>query len=483
MARAVHGRCERRTIDAVDASDAALEARYRARSLWLDTLPGPLVPRPSLPGDATCDVVVLGGGFTGLWTAYSLAVADPTLRVILLEAEICGYGASGRNAGFASAGIAGEARVYERTHGREGVARAERAFIDGIGHVGEVVRAEAIECGWEPGGSFRVARSAPQLRRVEAGLAGKRARGWTPADMRAVTPDEIRERVRIDGVLGGTYTPHCARIHPAALARGLADACARRGVVIHERTPARRLEPGRVVTDRGTVRADVVVRATESYTTRLPGERRAFLTLASHMIATEPLPEATWRELGWERCETVADQAHLFLYAQRTVDGRIAVGGRGAPYAFGGAIREADEQRPAIRAVLEASLRAWFPAARDAAITHHWGGTFAAPRDWSMGVGLDRATGVAWAGGYSGHGVIASSIAGRTVADLVTGRDSALVELPWVGHRSPRWEPEPLRSLAARTIPLVLGGADRHEDRTGRPARRLRLVERFLPGR
>lgn len=461
----------------------ALEARYRARSLWLEGLPGRLEPRPALEDDADCDVAIVGAGFIGLWTAYALAVAEPTLRVRVVEAEIAGYGAAGRNAGFVSAGIAGDARVYERRGGADGVRRAERAMVDAIDEIGRVVAAEEIDCGWVKGGSLRIATSVAQLDRLRAGIAARRERGLGEDDIRLVGPEEVRGRVRIEGVLGGAFTPHCARVDPARLARGLAEACERRGVVIHERTRALALEPGRVVCEGVVLRAGTVVRATESYTVRLPGLGRRFLPVFSHMLATEPLSPAFWERVGWAGCETVADQRYVFRYAQRTRDDRIAIGGAGASYRFGSAVHEGDEGRREVLDRVERTLREWFPALAGARVTHRWGGPFAAPRDWSMGIGLDRATGLAWAGGLAGHGVVASSLCGRTLADLVLGRDSDLVTLPWVGHESPSWEPEPLRVVAAAAVPAVLRSADAAEDRGLPRARRADLVRRFTPGR
>ena len=461
----------------------ALERRYRARSLWLDGLAEPLVPRPSLPGDADCDVAVVGAGFIGLWTAYALACADPSLRIRLLDAEIAGFGAAGRNAGFVSAGIAGDARVYEARGGRDGVERAERAMIDAIDVIGGVVAEEGIACGWAKSGALRVATSPAQLDRVRAGVAARRARGLGQDDVRLLEADELRARVRIEGALGGTLTPHCARVDPAALARGLAAACERRGVVLHERTRATALAPGRVVTDCGTLRAEIVLRATEAFTIRLEGQGRRFLPVYSHMLATEPLPPPVWDEIGWSGCEPVAPQRYLFRYGQRTPDDRIALGGAGATYRLGSGIDEAAEGDRAALERVEQTLRAWFPVLRDVRITHRWGGAFATPRDWSMGLDLDRTTGLGWAGGLAGHGVVASSLCGRTLADLVLGRESELTSLPWVGHQSPRWEPEPLRGLAARAVPRVLRSADDAEDRGARRVRRARLVARFTPGR
>lgn len=462
---------------------SALEQRYRARSLWLDGLPGSLEPRPPLPGDVDCGVVIVGAGFIGLWAAYALARADPSLAVHVVEAEIAGFGAAGRNAGFVSAGIAGDAGVYAARSGADGVRRAERAMVDGIDAIGDVVAREGIACGWVKGGSLRIATSRAQLDRVHAAVAARRARGLGEEDVRLVSAAEIGDRVRIDGVIGGSFTPHCARVDPAALARGLAEACEKHGVTIHERTRATAVAPGRVETEHGTVRAPVVLRATESFTILLPGEERAFLPVYSHMLATEPLPAAFWEEVGWEGCETVADQRYLFRYGQRTADGRIALGGAGATYHRGSALREDREGDPTVLARVERTLRAWFPGLRDVGITHRWGGSFATPRDWSMGIGFDRATGLGWAGGLAGHGVVASSLCGHTLADLVLGRESDLTMLPWVGHASPRWEPEPLRVVAATLVPRVLRSADDAEDRGVERARRAALVRPFAPPR
>jgi glycine/D-amino acid oxidase-like deaminating enzyme len=462
---------------------AQLETRLRSRSLWLDALPGSLAPRRPLEGDRSFDVVIVGGGYTGLWTAYSLVRSQPNLMIAVVEAETCGFGASGRNGGFVSAGISGQAAVYERRHGLDGLIRAERAMVDAIDVIGSVVVDEEIDCGWVKGGALRVAMNAAQLARVDATLQEKRRRALDEDDIRSLDTDEIRARLSIEGVVGGTFTPHCARINPAALARGLADTCERSGVSIYEQTRAIRIEQGAVVTNHGVLRGPVVIRATEAYTTRLPGRRRSLLPLGSHMIATEPLPAEVWSQLGWGGFETLADQRHHFVYAQRTPDGRIALGGRGLSYRPGSRFREADEQDARIHVHLEATLRWMFPAAAKARVTHRWGGVFAAPRDWSMGLGFDRETGLGWGGGYSGHGVVASHLAGRTLADLVLDRESELTALPWVGHAARNWEPEPLRWLGARGIAWVLSSADSAEDRTGQPARRSRLVARWAPGR
>lgn len=457
------------------------EQRYRDRSLWLGGLPGPIEPRPPLAGDAAYDVAVVGAGFTGLWTAYYLKRHQPDLRVVLLEREIAGFGPSGRNGGWVSSGIAGSWAVYAGRAGADAALRAEHATWAAVGEIGAVAAAEGIDCGYRKAGMLAVATTGPQVARLSADLQAARARGIGPEDLRDLGPAEREALVHVHGARSATFSPHGARIDPARLARGLADACERLGVVVHERTPVEEVSRGRLRCPGGTVSAEHVLSATESYTVQRRGERRRYLPLYSLMVATEPLPDAVWAQLGWRDGLLVRDRRHLFFYAQRTADGRIAIGGRGAPYHLTRPIDERCERNDEVRARLEATIRREFPAAAGAAVTHHWGGPLAVPRDWSMGVCYDRVTGLGWAGGYSGHGVVAAHLAGRTLADLVLVRDSELVTLPWVGHRARDWEPEPLRFLASTAIVRTLGAADRHEDRTDREARRARLLAPVMP--
>ena len=368
----------------------AFEERLRGRSLWLDVLPGPLSPRPPLEGDREADVAIVGGGFTGLWTAYSLVRADPALRVVVVEAEGCGFGASGRNGGFVSAGIAGQAAVYERSGGLEGVIRAERVMIEAIDEIGRVVADEHIDCGWVKGGSLRLAMNEPQLARIHAALAAKRRLGLDEDDVRIISPEEIRQRVAIEGAIGGTVTPHCARVNPAALARGLAEALERRGVTIFEQSPATAITAGSVTTAFGVLRAPVVLRATEAFTTRLAGSARRFLPLGSHMIATEPLPAEVWHAARLGRARDARRPAPPLRL--RAADARRPDRPRRSRAVV--SVREPISARTIPRSPrsTHGSSRPCggsFPAAAEARITHRWGGVFAAPRDWSMGVGFD----------------------------------------------------------------------------------------------
>jgi glycine/D-amino acid oxidase-like deaminating enzyme len=458
-----------------------LESRYRARSLWLEQLDEPLTPRSSLPGDIDCDAAIVGAGFTGLWTAYYLKQAQPDLRVVVLEAEVAGYGPSGRNGGWASGGIAGSPRVYERRGGRDAVVRATRETFHAVDEIGEVARREQIDCGYVKAGMLSIATTPPQEVRLRDSVRGTRALGMTDEDVTLLGPEEVAGLAEVAHARAGSFSPHAARVDPARLVRGLARSCERLGVQIFERTRALSAGPSEVRSDRGTVRAGIVLRATESYTTQLDGRGRDYLPLYSLMIATEPLGKEAWAQHRWTDGLLVSDRHHLFFYAQRTCDGRIAIGGRGAPYRLGRSIDERNERNADVRRRLETTLRSNFPVAAGAEVSHHWGGPLAVPRDWSMSVTFDRSTGLGFAGGYVGHGVVPSNISGRTLADLALGRDTDLVSLPWVGHRSRRWEPEPLRYLASSAIVRALGAADRYEDRHGRRAVHTLPLRPFLP--
>ncbi|MGN9805263.1 NAD(P)/FAD-dependent oxidoreductase [Micromonospora sp. L32] len=455
--------------------------RYQELSHWLSTVDEPLDPRPSLPGDADADVVIVGAGYTGLWTAYHLATADPSLRITVLEAEIAGYGASGRNGGWCSALFPTSLPALARRHGRDRALAMQRAMQQTVREVGRVVAAEGIDCDWHQGGTVVLARSQAQLGRARAEVATARAHGLDPDDLVLLDATEASARCAAEGVLGATYTPHCAVVHPAKLVRGLARAVERHGVRLHERTPVTAIRAGAAVTPYGTVRAPVVVRATEGYTPGLPGQRRAIAPVYSLMVATEPLSAQTWDRIGLAERETFSDHRHVIIYGQRTADGRLAFGGRGAPYHFGSRVSPAYDREPAVFRTLRRVLGELFPVlGPEVPVTHTWGGPLGVARDWSASVGLDRATGLGWAGGYVGDGVGTSNLAGRTLADLIRGVNSDLTTLPWVNHRSPKWEPEPLRWLAVNAGLRLMFSADRAEHRKGRPSRRAAAFSRLL---
>ena len=458
-----------------------MTALVTAPSFWHASLPTPVVSRPALPGPRDADVAIVGAGYTGLWTAYYLKKADPSLRVVVLEAQYAGFGASGRNGGWCSALFPSSlAKVAKVAGSKQAAVDLQRALNGAVDEVGAVAAAEGIDCHFSKSGTVVLARSEVQLERAREEIAEFRAYGFGEEDHRLLTAEEARAEVHATDVLGATFTPHCAAIQPALLARGLAEVVERMGVEIYEQTPVTSIWHGEARTPYGSVTAETVVRATEGYTTTLGGFKRDLIPVYSLMLATEPLPEETWARIGLSRRQTFSDGRHLIIYGQRTADGRLAFGGRGAPYHFGSSIKPEYDREPRVHAELKRVLTELFPVLGDVKVTHTWGGALGVPRDWFASVGLDRAARLAWAGGYVGDGVGATNLAGRTLADLIRGQRTELTALPWVGHRSPKWEVEPLRWIGANLGLRVMDSADAEEARSGRPSRRARVFGRFL---
>lgn len=448
-------------------------------SFWYADIGLPQTRRPALRGEVQADVAIIGAGYTGLWTAYYLKQARPDLRVVVLEKHFAGFGASGRNGGWLTGGFAWNHQTYAQSGGREGVLRMVEAMNGTVDEVIRVAEAEGIDADIRRTDELIVATNAPQLARVQEETEHRQAWG-EEGRVRLIGAEETRARIRMPGALGAMVVSNVARVQPAKLARGLAEAVERRGVVIHEETEVTAIARGKVTTARGAVRAPVILRCTEGFTATLPGLKREWLPLNSAQIVTEPLPQAVWDQIGWEGHEILADAANTYCYCQRTREGRIAVGGRGVPYRFGSAIDDAGAPDPVTVERLLAILRKHFPAAAGAPIDHAWCGVLAVPRDWCAAVGYQD--GMGFAGGYVGVGVSTTNLAGRTLADLALGRQSGLTDLPWVNRRVRKWEPEPLRWLALHGMYALMAASDRAETRTGRESR-LAALGRWVTGR
>ncbi|MET7777555.1 FAD-dependent oxidoreductase [Streptomyces mirabilis] len=422
-------------------------------------------PREPLSGDATADVVIVGGGYTGLWTAYYLKKAAPFLRVTVLEQKFCGYGASGRNGGWLYNGIAGRDR-YAKLHGHEAAVRLQKAMNETVDEVVRVTAEEGIEADVHRGGVLEVAYTPAQLARLKAFHAHELSYGEKDRELYGAR--ETVERVRVADAVGSTWTPHGARLHPVKLIKGLAAAAEALGVTIHEKTPVTEIRPMHAVTPYGTVRAPYVLRCTEGFTASLKGQKRTWLPMNSSMIATERLTPEQWATIGWEGRETLGDMAHAYMYAQRTADDRIALGGRGVPYRFGSRTdNDGRTQQATIDALHEILVR-FFPSLVGVRVAHAWSGVLGVPRDWCATVTLDRSTGLGWAGGYVGSGVATTNLAARTLRDLIQ-QDSGqagptdLTALPWVDHKVRKWEPEPFRWLGVQGMYATYRTADRRE--------------------
>ena len=438
-------------------------------SFWLETCGEELTRRAGLSGPVRADVGIVGAGYTGLWTAHHLLRADPSLRIVVVERQYAGWGASGRNGGWCSALFPVPWSRIAREAGAQAARRFEAILQASVDDVGEWCTTNDVDAHFAKGGTLTLARGPAQVARIRDGHGP--CGQWLDADA-------ARSRIAATNVDGAVYSRHCAALHPARLVRGLARVVEQQGATLAEGTTVSAIHPHRIITTSATVHADVVIRATEGYTADIAATHRVLAPVWSLVIATEPLGEDIWERIGWHERETLADERHLIIYAQRTADGRIVFGGRGAPYRFGSRTSGAAGHERAYAGLAQA-LHELLPQTIGSRITHRWGGVIGVPRDFMPSVTFDPSTGMGWAGGYVGDGVTCAFLAGATLANLILGHDTERTRLPWVGHEWHRWEPEPLRWLGVRGMTALMASADRAEARTGRPSRRAAVLERL----
>jgi glycine/D-amino acid oxidase-like deaminating enzyme len=432
-------------------------------SFWYADIGGIPQKRPPLPGDREADVCIIGAGYTGLWTAYYLKKADPSLNIVVLEREFAGFGASGRNGGWLSGGFSWSREKYEKTSSRSAVVDLQNAMAGTVDEVERVTKAEGIDADLIRVDKLVVATNAAQLQRVREEYQFGLDWQMPPERLQLLSAEEAARRIRIANLKGAVLYRNMARVQPAKLVRGLARVVESLGVSICEGTTVTRLQKGRVETDRGTVLAPKIIRATEGFSAGLPGLERTWLALNSAQIVTEPVPDALWKEIGWEGHELLGDAAHAYCYAQRTREGRITMGGRGVPYRYGSATDVNGQTQQATIDALHDILTRLLPQTKALKIDHAWCGVLGVPRDWCTTAGFDRATGIGWAGGYVGLGVSSSNLAGRTLCDLVLGRETELTGLPWVNRTVREWEPEPFRWLGVHSMYQLYRMADNRE--------------------
>lgn len=432
-------------------------------SFWYADLGAIPAPRPPLPGDIEADVAIVGAGYTGLWTAYYVKKAKPSLRIVLVEREFAGFGASGRNGGWLSGGFGWSREKYLKTSTRPGVTAMQQAMAGCVDEVIRVATEEGIDANIRRVDNLTVATNPAQLERVREECETTRSWDADPERIELLDAEATRARINIRNVMGGFVIRGQARVQPAKLVRGLAAAVERLGVSIYEKTTVTAIAKGIVATDRGTVRAETIIRATEGFTAGIPGEERTWLALNSAQIVTEPLPEELWHKIGWQGHELLGNAAHAYCYAQRTREGRITMGGRGVPYRYGSRTDINGQTQQATIDQLHTILTTLLPQTAGCRIDHAWCGVLGVPRDWCTTVGLDPATRIGWAGGYVGLGVSSSNLSGRTLTDLVLGQDTELTRLPWVNRKVRPWEPEPFRWLGVHSMYQLYRIADQRE--------------------
>jgi glycine/D-amino acid oxidase-like deaminating enzyme len=454
---------------------------YRRYSFWLETCGDDLTPRPPLNGSIDVDVAILGAGYSGLWTAYYLLKRDPSLKIAIVEAEIAGFGASGRNGAWCTCGFPTSTGSLAKKHGKAAAVAVQRAMFDTVDEVGRVAAAEQLDIDWTKGGELLVARGPEQLPALQHEADVARDLGLA---QHATLLDKVETdaRVRIAGTLGSLYLPDTATIHPGKLVRGLARVVEQLGATIYEQTRVTDYSTGAypaLHTDRGHVRAKTIVLCGEAYLSQLPKLRRQVMPVYSLITLTEPLSDADWNEIGWENRETIASIRYTVDYLSKTADGRILFGGRGAPYHYGSRIDDSYDRHVETHQMLMDNVRTWFPRLSQVKFTHTWGGPLGWPRDYMPTMAYDPKQNLATARGYTGNGVATANLAGRVLTDLITGAKSELTELPCVNHRSPNWEPEPFRYLGVRFVQRAFMKLDEKAAKTGQAPNGKSLAERL----
>ncbi len=430
---------------------------FKDASLWFDSLDENIKTRRALQAELNVDVAIIGAGYTGLWTAYYLKKQQPNLSIAIVESQTAGFGASGRNGGWLMGGMAGESKYLSLLPKEERQAGYDLLF-NIIDEVADVLKTENIQCDLNRGGAvYAAARYTEQINNMKNLLKHYHDEGLSEEDYYWLDKDQLAEKVHMRNGFGGIFTPHCATINPAKLVRGLARCVEKMGVAIYEKSPVTCIKNKCVHTQHGSLKANVIVPATEGFSNELLNIKKYVLPVQSLIIATEPLSKSQWDEIGLHTRPAFSDGGRLTTYGQRSQDGRLIFGARGG-YMFGGKSRyDFTLQDPAFR-LREKLMVDLFPSLKNVNVTHGWGGTLGMSRNFTPFAIYDPKTGIASAGGYSGEGVGASNLFGRTLAQMILQNDTLLTRMPWVftpaTHKQAlkKWEPEPFRFITYKTV-------------------------------
>ena len=432
-------------------------------SLWWSSATHPTFTPGEL--DRQWDVVIVGGGYSGMWTAHHLLNSSPDLTIAILEAHQVGSGASGRNGGWASALYPIEDSELAKHASAQNIANLHTELEKSIDEIGQFAAQSQEDIAYIKSGSLTVARSNAQFERIKKGLLPRES---------ILDKDQTLMKIKMSDTVGASFNPDCATINPTQLVVALAKSLAQRGVHIFENTFAEITSGGVVKVAGKTIESKFAVRAIEAYHEK----NREQIPIYSLMIATEPLPDEFWNKYGLENRPTFHENRHLVTYAQRTSDNRIAMGGRGAPYKWGSARSNKSEQHAKIHKQLRETAIQWFPELKNYSFTHAWGGAVTVKRDWAPYLQWDGHFGAF--GGYVGDGVTLSYLAANSMADLILGKNTVRATLPYVGWKSAKWEPEPFRWLGVNLGIKLSELADIEEKITRRPSLLGKLIEKLL---
>jgi glycine/D-amino acid oxidase-like deaminating enzyme len=419
-------------------------------SLWLDTY-GSYIPEPSLKGDLAVDVAIIGGGFTGVCTAFHLKQADPTLQVALVEAKTIGYGASGRNGSFAMTVVGLGFEVTPVLLGKERFKVAHRYMMRAVDDLDEFIQRENIDCDRIRPGFLRVATTQGYIKRLHKEVELMNGLGFD--DIHWISQEETRARVNSPRYLGAMWEPRLLLVDPAKLVRGERDLALKLGVKVYENSPVLEITSRprfQIVTPEGRVTSEKLVFATNAYTHLFPGLKRRQIPAFTYMVATEPLSPKQLEPIGWKGCEGIEDARNLIHYYRITPDHRLVMGGGPVGLTYGNSLY-GDNNESAWQH-LEKHIRWLFPSLKDVKITHRWGGPFSVTVDLTPVIGYVGDQRAIYSAGCIGHGVSTSHLNAQTIRDMLLNRQTDLLECPFVDRRVIPWPPEPLRMGIALAI-------------------------------
>lgn len=436
----------------------------RNRSLWAEGFTEPRFPK--LEHNLDVDVAIIGGGFSGLWSAFHLLTSQPELKIALFEARHIGFGASGRNGGWVSADYPVYRSTLAKRHGQEKANLVFDSLKSSIDEIGDFAQRYAPHSGFIKGGTVMFARNRAQEIRLKSSI---------DQEHRWLDESELTNIIRVAGARGGLINEACASVNPMKLLQGLTTYLQNK-ISIYENSRASEVAPNMVAVNSFVVKAHIVINATEVFR---PAPREQ-IPLYSLMVATEPLPDQIWQEIGNSRRATFAEGLHLINYAQRTSDNRLAIGGRGARYPYGSKQSGAIENSAQVHESIRSLAKSWFPQLANVTFTHAWGGAVAITRDWEPYVRWDREFGYGVIGGYAGDGMTMSYLAAKTLVQEITESSSQLRELHFINRRSRRWEREPVRYFAINTLVALSDIADYEERLTKRPSVLSRIIEPLI---
>jgi len=423
-------------------------------SLWSATC-GAYTPGPRLEGEHSVDVAIIGGGYTGLTTAYELKRAEPALSVAVLEAREIGYGSSGRNGSFGMTVVGLGFGTTALIKGRDFLSRAHRYMMRAVDTLDELIQREGLDCDRIRPGFLRVATTRRYLKRLQRDVALMNGLGFD--DIYWLDEREVRARVESPRHLGALWEPRLVLIHPLKLVRAERDLALRAGAQVYENSPVLRIARGakfRLETPHGAVSADRIAFATNAYSHLFPELQRKQVPAFTHMLSTEPLTPEQLARVGWAGREGLEDARNLIHHYRLTADNRITMGG--GPVGFTWANSLYGDESPAAWAEVVSHFRATFPMLDDVRFSHRWGGPFSVTLDLNPSIGWLADRRAVYSLGCIGHGVSMSHLNAQALRDMLLERKTDLVDGPFVARRVVPWPPEPIRSVLGHALRTYL---------------------------